>query len=324
MGVDRPDDFDVPSCSGDGEADRGGSSRSAARVQVEVRDRFEYYESLRLAVRDVPAETPRAIAPDVPAETPAASRESSRESSFEVAAERFRAEWAEHRGRWPAEGREPVDRSGDPEGSWRGDSGRYLDRAANAEVEERCERIAQAERNVVSPAMREIEACDPERRLVGFDHRLKGLDRIKDKVAAQLQAQPDLTNAQAMATVKDAVRFTFHYSEERYTAGVHADSERLEARGFEQVERRNSWEDLQYKGINSRWREPETGLTFEVQFHTHVSFEAKQLTHATYERIRDPQTAREERRELEHLQREAIRNVGIPPGASEIPNYPQR
>ena len=33
-------------------------------------------------------------------------------------------------------------------------------------------------------------------------------------------------------------------------------------------------------------REPETGQRFEVQFHTRASFEAKQLTHAAYERLR--------------------------------------
>jgi len=314
MAIDRADDFDVP--SDDDGADRGDDG-AGGRVQVEVRDRFEYYESLR------EADGRPAIAPDVSAET-LAERQTPREAvqSWEEAAERFRAGWAEHRERWPAEAREPVDRSGDPEGSWRGDSGRYLDGAANVEVEKRCEWIAEAERTVVSPAMREIEACDPDRRLVGFEHRLKGLDRIKDKVAAQLEAQPDLTTAQAAATVKDAVRFTFQYSGERYAAGVRTDTERLEACGFEMVERRNSWVDVQYKGINSRWREPETGLMFEVQFHTDISFEAKQLTHGAYERIRDPLATREEQLELESLQSSMIEKVEIPFQANDIPNYP--
>jgi len=241
--------------------------------------------------------------------------------SWDVAAERFRGKWAAHCERWPAEGRSAVDRSEDPPGSWRGESGRFLDSAANAEVEARCERIGEVEKSVVSPAMREIEACDPERHLVGFEHRLKGLDRLKDKVAGQLQAQPDLTNAQAVATLKDAVRFTFRYPEEGYTVGVYADIERLESRGFVQVERRNSWTDPCYKGINSRWREPASGLTFEVQFHTDSSFDAKQLTHVAYERLRDPRTLREERRELEDLQHDLTEKVKHPPGAAGIPDY---
>lgn len=306
MGVDRSDDFDVPSATDASRPRDGVDVPNVAdirdvhpgrdvRVRVEERrDRFEYYDSLRETI------------------------------SWDCAAERFRAEWSSHEVRWPAEARKPVDRSGDPEGSWRGDSGRFLDSAANAEVEKRCEQIASAERTVLSPAMREIEACDPERRLVGFEHRLKGLDRIKDKVAAQLQSQPELTNAQAMATVKDAVRFTFCYGQERYAAGVHADTERLESRGFEQVELRNSWADAHYKGINSRWREQRTGLTFEVQFHTDISFEAKQLTHAAYERIRDPQTTKGERIELEELQRNVTDKVDIPKNAADIRNRPLR
>ncbi|HEX6518984.1 MAG TPA: hypothetical protein VF070_03075 [Streptosporangiaceae bacterium] len=177
---------------------------------------------------------------------------------------------------------------------------------------------------MISPAMREIEACDPSRHLVGFEHRLKGQDRLKDKVAAQLLAQPDLTSAQAIVTVKDAVRFTFQYNDAHYVAGFYADSERLRARGFEQVELRNSWTDAQYRGINSRWREPDTGFTFEVQFHTQVSFEAKQLTHAAYERIRDPVTTRGERRDLEILQEGLTGEVPVPPGATDIKDYPQR
>ena len=356
--MDRPDEFDVPSAPDGGGAD--GPSRSAAgrRVAVEERDRFEYYDALRLAERDsargASAETSRAEpgaesraepSPESRVEPGAEScAESSTESRAEPgaesraearsepraepgegwaeAAERFRLRWADHLERWPDGDREPVDRSSDPEGSWRGDSGRFLDRAANAEVEERYGQIAEAERTVLTPAMREIEACDPERRLVGFEHRLKGLDRLKDKVAAQMDAQPELSGAQAMATVKDPVRFTFHYADDRYTSGVQTDLARLKESGFKQVELRNSWADASYRGINSRWRELGSGLVFEVQFHTWDSLEAKQLMHAAYERIRDPQTSRKEQRELDVFQRAVTAKVSPPPDVADIPNYP--
>jgi hypothetical protein len=288
MGVDRSDDFDVPSVGAS--RDAGGSG---GRVQVEVRERFEYYDSLRAA---------------------------DSAASWEGAAERFRSEWASHEARWPAEARKPVERSKDPEGSWRGDSGRYLDSAANAEVEQRCERIAEVERTVVSPAMREIEACDPERRLVGFEHRLKGLDRIKDKVAADVE-EKGRTSTESLSMVKDAVRYTFVYTDEGYHRGVQADIARLESRGFDQVERRNTWTDDNYKGINSRWRDPDTRQLFEVQFHTDTSFEAKQLTHCVYERRRAPDTERSELRELRRIQQSFCGKIPIPPGAEGILDY---
>ena len=96
--------------------------------------------------------------------------------------------------------------------------------------------------------------------------------------------------------VKDAIRYTFQYSEEHYTEGVYADVDRLKAAGFELVELRNSWGCEEYKGINSRWRVPENGQLFEVQFHTQISFEAKQLTHPAYERLRNPATTGRNRR----------------------------
>ncbi len=83
-----------------------------------------------------------------------------------------------------------------------------------------------------------------------------------------------------MDTVADAVRFTFTYSSERYAEGVLSDVDRLKSEGFELVKLKNLWAEDQYKGINSQWRRPETGLRFEVQFHTPESLEAKR-THAS-------------------------------------------
>ena len=84
----------------------------------------------------------------------------------------------------------------------------------------------------------------------------------------------------------DTIRYTFQYREARYTQGVWTDIERLKGEGFKMHKLKNSWSDDQYKGINSQWIEPDTGQRFEVQFHTRISFEAKQLTHPAYERLR--------------------------------------
>ncbi len=108
----------------------------------------------------------------------------------------------------------------------------------------------------------------------------------------------------AFGLVKDSIRYTFQYPDEKYAQGVHADCARLEAAGFQRGDRQGTWENDQYKGINSRWREPESGLLFEVQFHTQASFEAKQQTHWAYERIRDTPTPAAEVRQLRDYQRE--------------------
>ena len=161
-----------------------------------------------------------------------------------------------------------------------------LDDAAITRVKEGCDRIAEAEDSIVTPAMLRIEAADPERHLVGLEHRRKGQDRIMEKVGAALEEQSDLTPEEALVSVKDAIRYTFQYAEERYSGCVHADIDRLKREGYELVDIRNSWASEEYKGVNSRWRVPENGQLFEVQFHTDISFEAKQLTHEAYERVR--------------------------------------
>lgn len=207
--------------------------------------------------------------------------------------------------------------------AWCGASG-GLNPEANAEVNRGCERIRKNGETVIFPGMRGIEAEDLDRCLIGLEHCFKGQDRIKEKVAAELEARPGLTVEQAMASVPDAVRFTFCYDDEHYAAGVRADLARLASRGFELVKPlKNSWDSDQYKGINSQWRDPATRLRFEVQFHTQTSFEAKQLSHAAYERIRDPRTPDTELSELKDFQRRICAQIAVPPGAAEIV-YPVR
>ncbi len=90
--------------------------------------------------------------------------------------------WTEYQRKWPSEERPVVNRSGDPPGSWRGEGDRFLPRAVNSRVEAECDRVAEREQEKISPTLRAIENQDPDRHLIGFEHRLKGRDRIKEKV----------------------------------------------------------------------------------------------------------------------------------------------
>jgi hypothetical protein len=187
-----------------------------------------------------------------------------------------------------------------------------------AAIDRGCDQVRETEQNLTTPEMRRIEAEDPDRHLVGFEFRLKEKDRLTEKVTKAMDER-NRTPEEAFATVKDTIRYTFQYTEEHYTAGVYADCDRLEAAGFERVERRNSWEKEEYKGINSWWRIPENGQVFEVQFHTRASFEAKQLTHPAYEKLRNPATSKAEQEELADLQRKVSAHVPVPRGAADIP-----
>jgi hypothetical protein len=188
-------------------------------------------------------------------------------------------------------------------------------------IDQGCDRVEKLEREIVSPAMRRIEVEDPDRSLVGFEHRLKGKDRLAEKVEFDI-GKWGVSAETAFTNVKDAIRYTLEYPEEKYARGVPADVDRIKAEGFELVELRNSWGNEEYKGTNSRWRLAENSQLFEVQFHTHASFEAKQETHAAYERLRTLPDDHEDVHELRSFQREVTAKIPVPPGASDIPDYP--
>jgi hypothetical protein len=294
----------------------------------------------RPAEHDTPRASPESPAADTPSvaehETPdrvacalkyretvdAAYREYQAASEWDEAVPVLREAWENHEKRWTyPERTEPTVHPEVP-GAWRGDGGRYLAPEANAEVAHGCARIREVGETVITPAMRRIEAEDPDRHLAGLEYRLKGEDRLKEKVAGELRAFRDITPSQALSSVPDPVRFTFCYDERGYADGVRTDTERLKSQGFEQIKLKNSWTSDQYRGINSQWSHPESGVRFEVQFHTRASFEAKQISHGAYERLRNPQTTRPEIRELETYQRQVCARVSVPCGAPEIENYP--
>jgi hypothetical protein len=187
-------------------------------------------------------------------------------------------------------------------------------------VEQECDCIAERERETISPGLREVESRDPDRHLIGFERRRKGRDRIKEKVYDDMDLLGRSTQ-EAISSLPDAIRYTFQYDEARYTQTVRADIARMKEKGFKLNILKNSWSHDQYKGINSQWIEPSTGQRFELQFHTRISFEAKQITHGAYERLRTHQADAFEELVLEAFQRKVTAAVPVPDGATEIPDY---
>jgi hypothetical protein len=227
--------------------------------------------------------------------------------------------WERHEERWPAEQRPPVDRSKDAPGSWRGDTGDYLSYEENLLAEHELDRVRQAEPEI-SKTMQGIEAEVPNARLVGLQYCLKGDDRFKEKVAREVLLKPDRSLAEIAERMPDAIRYTLECSEEGYVDSYREICSQLEDRGNDLVLRRNSWDDPDYKGINTRWLTGD-GQMFEVQIHTADSFQAKQLTHVAYERLRSRSAAYAERPELESFQQTVTSNVPVPHGVEAITDY---
>jgi hypothetical protein len=288
------------------DASRNGGGRP---VPAETRSRHEYYDELYRTVSGAARQN--------------AAEEQAQAQKWDQAAEESRWMWGEYERKWPPDERPPVDRSADPPGSWRADGDRFLPAETNQRVDAECDRVADRERDRISPAMRAVEGQDPDRHLVGFDDRLKGRDRIKEKVADRIE-EKNRSLEEAVSLIPDAIRYTFQYKATHYAQGVWADIERLKERGFELIKCKNFWDGDQYKGINSQWIEPGSGQRLEVQFHTRISFEAKQLTHRSYERLRTKQANKFEELILEAFQAKVAAQVPVPPGADSISDYPER
>jgi hypothetical protein len=214
--------------------------------------------------------------------------------------------WADHVGRWPDKPRPAADRPADPPG------------CADAVA-----RVHEAEPRFSA----DTQAIEQENKdkfggwLAGFEHRLKGEDRLKEKIAAMVKVESNMTAAEALREIPDATRYTFCFQPENYTRGYYDIKERYESRGYEMYYSQNHWTDPEYKGVNTRWVVAD-GQRFEVQFHTPDSFHAKhEVTHKAYERIRDPSTRRSEKPELHEFQRQVCELIKIPDGATGIPDY---
>jgi len=323
--VDRPDpadDADEPGRRGppDGPqpSDDPGPSEAVSPLPLDRAQRDAVHHANRVQVERIYA----------------AHRESTRDatSAADADADRgpwaealpsLRAAWEEHEVRYPERARAtPVTHA---DGSWSSGETRRLTPGQNAEATKACADIHEEGERVALPAMLQIEVGS-NGQLVGLNHMLKGTDRLKEKIADVLLLESRLSPREALDKVPDAVRYTFTHSPDGYAAGVRADVEQLKAAGFEEVKLKNLWSSSQYKGINTQWRRPETGLRFEVQFHTPESLQAKELTHGAYERLRRPEneTTPVERDGLEAFQRRVNVLLVTPPGSEEIKDFPER
>jgi hypothetical protein len=234
---------------------------------------------------------------------------------------RFQQAWADHVRRWPAEKQSPVDRSRDPEGSWRGDGNQYLSPEQHAQANDVIAEVRRSE-ETVSGHMRDVEReNDAGGTLHGWEFRLKQDDRLKEKIAEVLKQEPSRRAGDAALRVPDAIRYTFCFNSADYSAGYLDVKDRLGNHGYQMIYHKNHWcDDLEYKGINTRWITP-GGQRFEVQFHTPESLHAKQeVTHSSYERIRGASAGADERGELSTFQREVSSWIPVPEGVAEIPD----
>jgi hypothetical protein len=296
--LDRPDQPDEPGRAE--QADARGLDRPTPKPRElpDPDERGRAYEAMRAHIDSGPTEQAN------PLPAPEQRCEGAGKPTYRYEVSKFLDMWADHVQRWPTRPRAAADHSADP-----------------PERGEAIGRVCEAEQGLSSNAQRIEQQNDHGGRLEGFEYRLKGEDRLRDKIAEKLEVEPSKTPTEALRQVGDAIRYTYCFQPENYTRGYYDIKERLESCGYEMYYSKNHWANPEYKGINTRWVTPEE-QRFEVQFHTADSFHAKHnVTHAAYERIRDPATSKAELRELHAFQRQVWALIDAPAGATDIPDY---
>ena len=217
------------------------------------------------------------------------------------------------------------------DGSWEW-NGRYLTPMQSQMADTALSRNSAAEgKNVfggyghsgLTPAMRRIEAQLERGQLLPDteNYALKTPDGFKESFADLISRHPDKTAEELSHEVHDGIRYAYIFENDDYSDATLQVHSRLKSQGFELEARRNIWKSLEYKGINTRWRDPAHDLVFEVQFHTPSSWDAKQRMQRSFRRIKDPATPPAERVQLRTIQAKTSAVVPVPPGAASIPDY---
>ena len=183
-------------------------------------------------------------------------------------------------------------RLADLPGTWHGANGEHLSVRRNELADAAVERAAAAEPRI-SQLVRDVAATLEHGLLAGLDHRLKGADSLKQKLAGEVsRADRRRTVERRLAGFRDLVRYTYVFDGDRYGDGTLHAMNSLTARDIELLESKSSWGRPGYQGINTTWWDPASNQRFEVQFHTPESLSAKQVEHPLYEMSRDRQRRR--------------------------------
>ena len=140
--------------------------------------------------------------------------------------------------------------------------------------------------------------------MYGLNHRFKDIHGIGGKIKRILKNKyknPDgkMTIIEASNKIRDALRYTIVIPWENYNVAVYNifnEFHRMKYT-YKSAWLKNRWNIGDgYQGVNSSWTTPDKLVTFEVQFHTHESLDAKRgknqyinrKLHDYYKYLREP------------------------------------
>ena len=151
-----------------------------------------------------------------------------------------------------------------------------------------------------------------------LEYRLKRVTSINRKFISLAQENPGKTLKQVAEGIKDAVRYTSVMPEEDFAFNVVKMHKQLEAGGY-RLEKVSNYFGKKgaYQGINAKYIDPQSGLSFEMQYHTKKSVQIVDKNHKKYEIFR---VAKDQEKKM-RLNKEMIKNwegFNMPEGADTL------
>ncbi|MGQ0285850.1 phage minor head protein [Pasteurellaceae bacterium 22721_9_1] len=154
----------------------------------------------------------------------------------------------------------------------------------------------------------------------GLEYRLKSLNSLERKIKTEMLA--GLSEQQAIASVKDVVRYTSIFDGDTFVAQYQKMQKILATKGYRTVIVKNTWQEgATYKGINTFVNAfvEKDNIIFEMQYHTKESFELKNgKLHQLYEIFRDPKTSPQEKVKISLEMQKLSANLKVPKDISLI------
>lgn len=157
--------------------------------------------------------------------------------------------------------------------------------------------------------------------MVGMDNRLKKPSSLARKVKADAESM-GIPPSEAVTMINDAIRYTMVTDADSLVDTVLAIQKDMAANGW--VKYDEKWKNFfhpgdAYDGYNTVFWNPETGIKFELQFHTQESINLKSEAHKMYEEYRNLPEDSPKRRELFEQMTAIWQNYNRPSGYERLP-----
>lgn len=151
--------------------------------------------------------------------------------------------------------------------------------------------------------------------MYGLENRLKTKSSIKRKIETDSK-EKGITISKAGQSIKDAVRYTAITSDNNFVKAYNTIKENLENSGYKESRCKNYFDEyrkgnVKHKSVQSVFK-TDDGYSFEIQFHTPSSQDAKNKKIPIYEERRKPGLSAKRKRELEKQMVDLAENVTIP------------